>query len=127
MGREGILIAGGGLAGAAAAIAARLEGSPVRLIERAKTSRHKVCGEFISPETRQVMEALHLWDEFASLTPCPIRRCILHLGKYAKCWTFPERAWGLSRLQLDRLLLSKAATLGAVVCRGEAFDSQPGM
>jgi len=122
MGRHEILIAGGGPAGAAAAITARQEGSPVRLIERAKTSRHKVCGEFISPGTREFMEAFHLWDEFASLGPCPLRRCTLHLGKHTKQWTLPECAWGLSRLQLDRLLLSKAAALGAVVRRGETFD-----
>lgn len=122
MGTHEIIIAGGGPAGAAAAIAARQEGSRVQLIERAKAPRHKVCGEFFSPGIRTFMEAFHLWNEFAALGPCPLQRCVLHLGKHTKRWTFPECAWGLSRLQFDRLLLGKAAALGTVVRRGEAFD-----
>lgn len=124
MGNPEILVAGGGPAGSAAAISARQEGSPVRLIERTKTSRHKVCGEFISAGTRELMEVFHLWNEFSSLGPCPLRRCALHLGKHTKRWALPEWSWGLSRFQLDRLLLTKAAALGTVVRRGEAFDSR---
>jgi flavin-dependent dehydrogenase len=120
-----ILIAGGGPAGAAAAISGRLEGSPVRLIERATTARHKVCGEFISPGACEILEALHAGDEFRALAPYRIRRCTLHLGNRTKQWRLQETAWGLSRLQLDRLLLDKAAALGAVVERGEAFEGRP--
>lgn len=119
-----VLIAGGGPAAAAAAITARQEGSQVAVIERGKSGRHKVCGEFISPGAHQAMEALGVWHEFASLGPCPIRRCRLHLGNHTKLWTLPECAWGLSRLQLDGLLLGKAAALGAAVRRGETYDSQ---
>ena len=117
-----ILIVGGGPAGAAAAIAARLEKSPVRLIERARTFRHKVCGEFISPEAAEILEALHAGDDFRALGPCRIGKCILHIGNRTKQWRFPEAAWGLSRLQLDRLLLEKAHALGAVLSRGESYD-----
>ena len=126
MGNHEILIAGGGPAGAAAAISALQEGSSVQLLERAKTPRHKVCGEFLSPGIREFMEVFHLQNEFAALGPCPLRRCALHLGKHTNRWTFPESAWGLSRLQLDRLLLSKASALGGGVRRGEAFDFRQG-
>lgn len=119
---EEILIAGGGPAGAAAAIAGRLEGSPVRLIERATTFRHKVCGEFISPDAAELLEALQVWHDFGALGPCRIRRCILHLGNRFKHWKLPECAWGLSRLQLDRMLLEKASALGAILSRGQSFD-----
>ena len=124
MGSPRILIAGGGPAGSAAAITARQEGSPVRLVERTKTPRHKVCGEFISAGARELMEAFHLWNDFSSLGPCSLRRCALHLGMHTKRWTLSEWSWGMSRLQLDRLLLTKAAALGAEVNRGEAFDSR---
>ena len=126
MGSREIIIAGGGPAGTAAGITARQQGSEVQLIEKTRSSRHKVCGEFISSGAREFMEAFHLWNEFAALGPCPLRRCALHLGKHTKRWTFPECAWGLSRRQLDQLLLDKAAALGAVVRRGEAFDGRRG-
>jgi menaquinone-9 beta-reductase len=122
---DGILIAGGGPAGAAAAIAGRLEGSPVRLIDRATTSRHKVCGEFISPGASELLEGLQVWRDFGVLGPCRIRKCVLLLGNWTKQWKLPECAWGLSRLQLDRLLLVKARTLGAIISRGQSLD--PGL
>jgi len=117
-----VVVAGGGPAGASTAIAARLEGAPVRVIERVTGSRHKVCGEFISPGGRWCLEELQLWDEFAALGPHQITRCKLHLGKHCKEWRLPECAWGLSRLQLDTFLLDQAARHGAEVVRGEAFD-----
>jgi flavin-dependent dehydrogenase len=119
-----ILIAGGGPAGAAAAIAGRLEGCSVRLMDRTKTLRHKVCGEFISPEASEILDALQVWDDFRMLGPHRICRCILHLGSRVQRWRLPECAWGLSRLQLDRLLLEKAGALGAIVSRGESFDGR---
>jgi flavin-dependent dehydrogenase len=121
---EEILIAGGGPAGAAAAIASRMEGSPVRLIDRAATFRHKVCGEFISPEASQLLETLHTWRDFGALGPCRIRRCVLHLGDRSKHWKLPECAWGLSRLQLDRMLIERASALGAIISRGQSFNGR---
>ncbi|MBZ5577723.1 MAG: hypothetical protein LAP40_14275 [Acidobacteriia bacterium] len=119
-----ILIAGAGPAGTAAAISGLLEGTAVQLIDRARTPRHKVCGEFLSPGARHILEGLQVWDEFAALRPCAIRRCALHLGNETKRWTLSEPGWGLSRLRLDRLLLEKAQALGAVVRRGDVFDSR---
>jgi flavin-dependent dehydrogenase len=117
-----ILVAGGGPAGAAAAIAGRLDGSPVRLLDRATTFRHKVCGEFISPDASELLEALRVWPDFQALRPRRIDRCILHLGSRVERWRLSECAWGLSRLQLDRMLLDKASLLGASVSRGESVD-----
>ncbi len=119
---EKILISGGGPAGAAAAIAGCLEGSPVRLIERATTFRHKVCGEFISPDAAELLETLRAWHDFGVLGPCPIHRCVLHFGDRSKQWKLPECAWGLSRLQLDQVLIEKASALGAIITRGQTFD-----
>ena len=120
-----ILLAGGGPAGAAAAIAARCEGSPVRLVERKATFRHKVCGEFISSDASEILAALHVWDDFQALGPSRIRRCVLHLGNRSRHWTLPECSWGLSRLLLDRLLMDKAASVGVTISRGEPFDPTP--
>ncbi len=119
-----VLIAGGGPSGAAAAISGRLEGASVRVVERAKSSRHKVCGEFISPGAQEVLHDLDVWNEFLAMGPFRIWRCALHLGKTTNKWTLPDCGWGLSRLQLDRILLEKAASLGAEVSRGTVFDGR---
>ena len=117
-----ILIAGGGPAGAAAAIAGRLEGSPVRLHDRSASPRHKVCGEFLSPDVSELLHLLGAWHDFTALGPHRIRRCILHLGRHSKRWNLPHSGWGLSRLRLDRLLVNRAAALGTVTALGEPLD-----
>ena len=45
-----ILIVGAGPAGTSAAIRLANKGFAVKLLEREKFPRHKLCGEFISPE-----------------------------------------------------------------------------
>ena len=111
-------IAGAGPAGAAAAIAAVRESGDVRLVDRARATRHKVCGEFLAAETCRELEALGVWQEFLGLGPSRIRRVALHFGSYEKHWNLTDTAYGLSRRALDGLLLEKAASVGAVVSRG---------
>jgi menaquinone-9 beta-reductase len=118
-----IRVVGAGPAGSAAAIAALSEVATVRISERARSARHKVCGEFISPEAFPVLQSLGVWEDFIRLGPARIHRCVLHFGSRAKQWTLPEPAYGLSRLELDRLLLERAARAGATICRGEVFQA----
>lgn len=106
-------ILGAGPAGSAAAISARLEGAPVRLIEKSKLPRHKVCGEFLSPEIVPALEELRLLDEFLGCRPARIDRLVLHFGHREKRCRLPERAFGLSRYRLDQLLWERAIGLGA--------------
>ncbi len=114
-------IAGGGPAGAAAGIAALREGARVHIFERTRAARHKVCGEFISPEACALLEKLGVWSAFLQSRPVRIRRCSLHFGSVVKRWHLNEPGWGLSRFALDRLILEESARLGAKVTRGEAF------
>jgi flavin-dependent dehydrogenase len=53
-----IHILGGGPAGSAAALAALRQGARngVRVIEKSRLPRHKVCGEFFSPEIGPELE-----------------------------------------------------------------------
>src|SRR6478752_546917 len=53
-----VAIAGGGLAGLAAAILLRKAGWSVILFEREKYPFHKVCGEYISMESWSFLEGL---------------------------------------------------------------------
>ena len=85
-----INILGGGPAGSAAAIAALTAAVPARIFERSSRRRHKVCGEFITPEACGVLQELGVWDEFLHLRPARIRRCNLHFGGTTKTWELPE-------------------------------------
>jgi menaquinone-9 beta-reductase len=122
-----IEIIGGGPAGSAAAISAVLEGGTVQIFEKSSFPRHKVCGEFLSPEVAKLLDGLRVLDEFLHLNPNPIRKMALHFGPRARHCNLPEPAYGLSRFALDQLLLDKARSLGARVIRerrnGEPSDT----
>lgn len=109
---------GGGPAGSAAAIATLQDSAGVRIADRARETRHKVCGEFIAPEASAILEQLGVWSGFLDAGPARIRRCVLNFGSHVKEWRLAESAFGLSRLALDGLLLERAASLGAMVERG---------
>lgn len=108
-----ISILGAGLAGSAAAIAARRLGASVELIERSRYPRHKVCGEFLSPEVACELERLGLWSDFTALRPAKMTRMLLRFARREKRCRLPEPAWGLSRYQFDWLLHRTAIAHGA--------------
>ena len=110
-------IIGGGPAGSAAAIAALREGANVELFEKSPFPRHKVCGEFLSPEIAPVLEQLGVLPAFVALAPARIARARLSIESSEKRWTLAEPAFGLSRYALDHLLLQHAATEGTIVRR----------
>ena len=119
-----INILGGGPAGSAAALAALREGARVRVIEKSRLPRHKVCGEFFSPEVGPELEALGAWDAFLAAGPARVRRTVLHFGKRSKSSPLPEPAFGLSRYAFDRILLDQALAAGADLV-SEAGDEPP--
>ena len=110
-----IRIIGGGPAGCAAALAALSEGSAVTIYEKSRFPRHKVCGEFLSPELSHVLESLGLWSGFLAAGPARLTRAVLHFGTHAKRFRLPEPAYSLSRYRFDDLLLREAALRGAEV------------
>ncbi|HEY6507420.1 MAG TPA: FAD-dependent monooxygenase [Vicinamibacterales bacterium] len=110
-------VIGGGPAGAMAAIAARGEGADVRVFEKATFPRHKVCGEFLSPEILGLLRRAGCAEAFLALRPAAIRHMELHFGPRVVRHPLPRAAYGLSRHALDRLLLDRATTLGAQVVR----------
>lgn len=110
-------IVGGGPAGSAAAVAALSEARSVHIFEKSSFPRHKVCGEFLSPEIAPLLESLGIWQEFLRLRPVPIRRTILHFGARSTQSQLPDGAFGLSRYEFDRLLFEKAIALGATTTR----------
>ena len=116
-----IVIAGGGLAGAAAACDLAQHGQPVRVIERNLGPVHKICGDFLSAEAQHYLRRLGL--DAAGLGVHPISRVRVAQGAHLVQAALPFTAIGLSRRVLDEALLTHAAALGAEVQRGVALAS----
>ena len=110
-----VLIAGGGLAGAAAAC---LLGPAATLIERETGAHDKICGEFLSWETQEALHRLGI-DPLA-LGAAPIDAVRLVHGDRIAHAPLPGRGLGLSRRILDEAVLQRAAANGATIHRGHA-------
>jgi flavin-dependent dehydrogenase len=119
-----INILGGGPAGSAAALAALREGGSARVIEKSRLPRHKVCGEFFSPEIEPELERLGAWDAFRAAGPARVLRTVLHFGARRKSSRLPTPAYGLSRYTFDVMLLDLARAAGAEVV-SEAGEESP--
>jgi flavin-dependent dehydrogenase len=114
-----IAIVGGGLAGCAAAITV-LQSEPrakILVLERGIYPRHKVCGEFVSPEGMAALarllgaaEACRLASHAPEITQANIRVD----GRVLSAPIRPAAA-GITRLDLDFALWRQATKLGADV------------
>ena len=110
-----ITVIGAGPAGSAAAISAALEGASVDLRERSRFPRHKVCGEFVSPEILPLLSKLGVERSFLDAAPARVRRLELHFGARTRSAALPEPAFGLSRYVFDQLLLDRALAAGVAL------------
>lgn len=116
-----VAIAGAGPAGSSAAIYLAKSGASVLLIEQKKFPRARLCGEFISPECLRHFERLEVADQMLRSGGVRLTRTVFysHKGRSLNIpseW-FGERssALGLSRAEMDRLLLDRAKSCGVVV------------
>ena len=121
MASAGVVVIGGGLAGAAAAIMLSRGGCPVTLFERDAEPKHKVCGEFLSGEALDLLDGLGV--SARSLGAVPVRRVRLCSAAVVTESTLPFAAMSLTRLRLDEAMLQAAAAAGADVRRGVAVEA----
>jgi flavin-dependent dehydrogenase len=120
-----VVVAGGGLAGAAAATLLACAGRPVMLFERHTAAVDKICGEFLSGEACRHLAALGV--DLAALGAHPIRALRLLRGRRLVEVALPFPAFGLSRRVLDEAVLARAAAAGAELRRGQAVvQAAPG-
>jgi flavin-dependent dehydrogenase len=85
------------------------------VFDKSAFPRHKVCGEFISPEAAPLLSRLGV-----TVTGARIERVRLHIGRRSQTWRLPEPALGISRYRLDQALLARAVELGAELRRETA-------
>ena len=108
-----VTVIGAGPAGASAALTALREGAQVTLFDKSRFPRHKVCGEFLSPEVAGLLDRLGVWAACEREFPSFLRSVFLSIGEQSKSWKLAQPARGLSRYSMDRILLDCAVEKGA--------------
>jgi flavin-dependent dehydrogenase len=109
-----VVVVGAGPAGSSIAIALARRGWDTVLVERDRLPRHKVCGEFLSPETQASLRKLGVVDDLAALAPVPLTAATLTTPRGTTIeLPLPGEAWGLSRYALDAALAEAAVRHGA--------------
>ncbi|WP_224726417.1 NAD(P)/FAD-dependent oxidoreductase [Paenibacillus vietnamensis] len=117
-------VLGAGLAGSSLAGALAGKGWRTLLLDRQTFPRHKVCGEFLSPEAQSTLQALGLYETVAALKPCLIPQTRMVFDGGAELGLeLPGTAWGLSRYELDGALHRAAGQAGAVLETGTAVTA----
>ena len=117
-----VAVAGGGPAGAAAALTLARAGRSVLLIDESRDTPFKI-GEALPPVARQLLQELDLWDGFVGQGHLP---CYGNLSAWGSselhCTDFifdPNGVgWHLDRVRFDRLLRQSASEAGVEVSTG---------
>lgn len=116
LGAYDVVVIGAGPAGSSAAAALAACGRQVLLVERDRFPRHKVCGEFLSPEAQGTLTALGLTDVLAEQGPTSLTHVeIATPGGQRLRRPLPAAAWGISRYALDGALAQAAAAWGVTL------------
>jgi flavin-dependent dehydrogenase len=114
-----ILVIGGGPAGSAAAIQLAGAGLRVRLYEKKRFPRPKLCGGFLSPESLIDLEQLGVMQQVLDAGAQPVRRTIISAPSSAIATApLPAPGLSLSRELLDSILLEQAQRAGVDVRQG---------
>lgn len=116
MSRHEVIVIGGGLAGASAAIQLARAGRDALLLEKETQAHHKVCGEFLSFEAQSYLAELGV--DLPKLGAVPINRFRLIRGSSRIVTPLPFQAMSVSRYVLDEVLLELAEAEGVTVRRG---------
>jgi flavin-dependent dehydrogenase len=115
-----IVIPGAGPAGSSLAIRLADRGFPVTLVEREKFPRHKLCGEFISPECLGHFRDLGVLDDMLLAGGDRITETKFYAPSGASAsvpseWFGGPYALSLSRAEMDNRLLQRARAVGVEV------------
>ncbi len=121
-----VVIAGGGPAGSSLGVRLASAGMSVLIAEQKRFPREKLCGEFISPECLSHFDELGILPEISSkssrFTKTVFFACSGRSVEVPSKWfgTDDTVALGLSRSEMDDVLLRRAASLGVDVCEDAA-------
>jgi len=125
------VIVGAGPAGSSLAIRLANAGKHVLLLEKARFPRHKMCGEFVSPECLDHFDELGVSSAICDVSPPEYQETRFY-SRNGRLLAIPNRwlstsdrnAIGISRFELDNLLMKRARHCGVVVReRSEAVSA----
>lgn len=117
-----LIIIGGGPAGTAAAITAAKAGARVLLFERGRYPRHKVCGEFVSGESLDLLSGLLDSAPLAGNAVRIARTCVFLDGHVLQTAIDPPAA-SIARFDLDWTLWRSAVAAGVEARQQTAVNS----
>jgi len=120
-----VLIAGGGPAGLAAAIALRQRGADVLVADALRPPIEKPCGEGLMPDTRRELQRLGV--EVDSRHGAEFQGILFCQGEARCAADFPRgRGIGIRRPALHQLLLERAAQAGVRLLWGSPVTAHEG-
>ncbi|GGG13526.1 NAD(P)/FAD-dependent oxidoreductase [Paenibacillus abyssi] len=118
------VVIGAGIAGGSLAKALADKGWGTLLIDRQAFPRHKVCGEFISPEAQGMLNGFGLRDPVEALLPSSINYVRLRFSEGEDLEIpLPGTALGVSRYVLDPMLHNAAVSSGVQLLAGTTVTS----
>ena len=108
-----LIVIGGGPAGCAASITAVRTGARVLQLERGRFPRHRVCGEFVSAESLQLLRQLVSHEHAQLVANAPeIPRTRIFLDEAELVGEVSPPAASVTRFDLDRALWNSAIQKG---------------
>jgi flavin-dependent dehydrogenase len=123
--KDDVIIVGGGPAGSAAGILLARRGYEVVLLEKQRFPRDKLCGEFLAPEGRSILEKLGVLSKVLAAGAQTVTRAAFVSPdgeelevSWAQVLGANDSALGISRAVLDHVLLEEARAAGVTVIEG---------
>ncbi|CAM3119544.1 NAD(P)/FAD-dependent oxidoreductase [Paenibacillus taichungensis] len=110
------IVIGAGIAGSTCALQLARQGHRTLLLDRQEFPRHKTCGEFMSPETTEMLDYLGINLSEQKIKPSTLDHAKIIMPQGGEIVApLPGLAYGISRYELDRILHEQATAAGVEI------------